>query len=104
MRCERRADILDVGLGSLLRDCALFVHGATIATNTVLEEKGAKVGLLTTEGFRDSPGDSSRLSCQSFRSPHAVSPRVGSAQSAASRDGTDSIAREMRFWNSPSMT
>ncbi len=51
---RKAADILDVGLGSLLRDCALFVHGATIATNTVLEEKGAKVGLLTTEGFRDS--------------------------------------------------
>ena len=31
----------------------LFAHGSTIATNTVLEAKGAKVGLLTTEGFRD---------------------------------------------------
>ena len=39
---------------SLLRDCALFVHGSTVATNTILEKKGAKVGMLTTEGFRDS--------------------------------------------------
>lgn len=38
----------------LLARCGLFVHGSTIATNTVLEGKGAKVGLLTTEGFRDS--------------------------------------------------
>jgi len=38
----------------LLRDCALFVHGSTVATNTILEKKGAKVGMLTTEGFRDS--------------------------------------------------
>ncbi len=38
----------------LLRACVLFVHGTTIATNTVLEAKGATVGLLTTEGFRDS--------------------------------------------------
>lgn len=30
-----------------------FVHGTTIATNTILEHKGAKTGLLTTEGFRD---------------------------------------------------
>jgi N-methylhydantoinase A len=30
-----------------------FVHGTTIATNAILEYKGAKVGLLVTEGFRD---------------------------------------------------
>lgn len=30
-----------------------FVHGTTIATNTLLERKGAKTGLVTTEGFRD---------------------------------------------------
>jgi len=32
---------------------ARFVHGTTVATNAVLEAKGAKIGLLTTEGFRD---------------------------------------------------
>ena len=30
-----------------------FVHGTTVATNAVLERKGAKTGLLTTEGFKD---------------------------------------------------
>ncbi|NKB57475.1 MAG: hydantoinase/oxoprolinase family protein [Alphaproteobacteria bacterium] len=30
-----------------------FVHGTTVATNAVLERKGAKVGILTTDGFRD---------------------------------------------------
>ncbi len=30
-----------------------FVHGTTVATNAVLERKGAKVGILMTEGFRD---------------------------------------------------
>lgn len=30
-----------------------FVHGTTVATNAVLERKGAKIGLITTEGFRD---------------------------------------------------
>jgi N-methylhydantoinase A len=48
------AQQLDLPLTSLLRDCALFVHGSTVATNTILEKKGAKVGMLTTEGFRDS--------------------------------------------------
>ena len=46
------------GLGKsvpeLLGQCGWFVHGSTIATNTVLERKGAKVGMLTTAGFRDS--------------------------------------------------
>lgn len=38
----------------LLQGCAMFVHGSTIATNTILEGKGARVGMLTTEGLRDS--------------------------------------------------
>jgi len=45
------------GVGStvpeLLANTALFVHGSTIATNTVLERSGAKVGMLVTDGFRD---------------------------------------------------
>ena len=30
-----------------------IVHGTTVATNAILERKGADVGLITTEGFRD---------------------------------------------------
>ena len=30
-----------------------FLHGTTVATNAVLERKGARLGLLTTAGFRD---------------------------------------------------
>ena len=30
-----------------------FIHGTTIATNAVLERKGAKTGILMTEGFED---------------------------------------------------
>lgn len=43
-----------LALEELLADCAVFVHGTTIATNVLLEGKGACVGLLTTAGFRDS--------------------------------------------------
>ncbi len=32
----------------------LIIHGTTLATNALIERKGAKVGLLTTEGFTDS--------------------------------------------------
>jgi N-methylhydantoinase A len=29
------------------------IHGTTVATNAILERRGARVGLITTEGFRD---------------------------------------------------
>jgi N-methylhydantoinase A len=32
---------------------SLFVHGTTVATNTLIERKGATCGLITTRGFRD---------------------------------------------------
>ncbi|HEV7283568.1 MAG TPA: hydantoinase/oxoprolinase N-terminal domain-containing protein, partial [Kaistia sp.] len=52
---ERAAERMDLdGPAALLERCELFVHGSTVATNTALEHKGAKVGLLTTAGFRDS--------------------------------------------------
>lgn len=50
---QRLADDLSTSVQSVLAGCALFVHGSTVATNTMLEGKGAKVGLLTTAGFRD---------------------------------------------------
>ncbi len=50
----RMAAELGGGLGALLSQCQLFVHGSTIGTNTLLERKGARVGMLTTVGFRDS--------------------------------------------------
>src|SRR3979411_691575 len=39
--------------GSGYRSAGLFLHGSTIAINTILERKGAKTALLITEGFRD---------------------------------------------------
>ena len=39
--------------GAALADTGLFLHGSTIAINTMIERSGAKVALLTTEGFRD---------------------------------------------------
>ena len=40
-------------LEELLGETELIIHGTTVATNTLVERKGAKVGLLTTQGFRD---------------------------------------------------
>ena len=33
-------------------DVSFFCHGTTVGTNALLEEKGAKTGLLVTQGFR----------------------------------------------------
>jgi len=40
-------------LGKKFEDVSAIVHGTTVATNAILERKGAEVGLLTTDGFRD---------------------------------------------------
>jgi N-methylhydantoinase A len=34
-------------------DMSIIIHGTTLATNAIIERKGAKTALLTTEGFRD---------------------------------------------------
>ncbi|ACL58048.1 hydantoinase/oxoprolinase family protein [Methylobacterium nodulans] len=47
------ADRLGVDLAGLLSATDRIVHGTTVATNALLERKGAKVGLLTTRGHRD---------------------------------------------------
>jgi N-methylhydantoinase A len=44
---------LGTDLPGLLEQTESIVHGTTVATNALLERKGAKVGLLTTEGHRD---------------------------------------------------
>ncbi len=40
-------------LGVPLESLQIIVHGTTVATNAVLERRGAVCGLLTTAGFRD---------------------------------------------------
>ena len=36
-----------------LADIGTIIHGTTVATNALLERKGAKTGIITTKGFRD---------------------------------------------------
>jgi N-methylhydantoinase A len=42
----------EAGLGP--DELSLIIHGTTLATNAIIERKGAKTALLVTEGFRDS--------------------------------------------------
>ncbi|WMT77538.1 hydantoinase/oxoprolinase family protein [Bradyrhizobium sp. Ash2021] len=50
---EELARRLGVTRAEMLATTERLVHGTTVATNALLERKGAKVALLTTEGHRD---------------------------------------------------
>ena len=46
-----RAALAQAGL--VFSDIGVFVHGTTLATNAIIERKGASTALIATEGFRD---------------------------------------------------
>ncbi len=50
---EQMAKDRDVPVNKFVRDVETIVHGTTVTTNAVLTYRGAKTGLLTTEGLRD---------------------------------------------------
>ena len=53
---DHLVDGIEAGVARADTDFAaagLFLHGTTIAVNTILERTGAKTALITTEGFRD---------------------------------------------------
>jgi N-methylhydantoinase A len=50
---SRAARGFEVGLEELLASTDVINFGTTVATNAMLEHKGALVGMLTTKGFRD---------------------------------------------------
>ena len=65
--------------GVRLDDCRLVIHGTTIGINALLEGKGARIGLITTEGFRDvleiGRGNFLRMYDVLYRRPTALVPR-----------------------------
>ena len=50
---EDAAQAYDLSIHEFLDTTELVIHGSTVATNTLVERKGAKVGLITTDGFGD---------------------------------------------------
>jgi N-methylhydantoinase A len=44
---------LGLSLDDFCRDIAFLSHGTTVGTNTIIQKKGAKVGLITTKGHED---------------------------------------------------
>ena len=50
---DELAHRLGMSRASMLAEAHRIVHGTTVATNALLERKGARVALLTTQGHRD---------------------------------------------------
>jgi N-methylhydantoinase A len=50
---EKAAKYFHQPLAQFLGQVDLLIHGTTLATNTLINENGARTGLLTTKGFRD---------------------------------------------------
>jgi N-methylhydantoinase A len=47
------AQALGVSLDRFCRDIAFLSHGTTVGTNTIIQKRGAKIGLITTKGHED---------------------------------------------------
>ena len=47
------AQVLGLTLETFCRQIAFLSHGTTVGTNTIIQKKGAKVGLITTRGHED---------------------------------------------------
>ncbi len=65
--------------GARLADTRLVIHGTTIGINALLEGKGARTGLITTDGFRDvleiGRGNFLRMYDVLYRRPTPLVPR-----------------------------
>ena len=47
------AEALGIPLEQFCREIAFLSHGTTVGTNTIIQKRGAKVGLITTKGHED---------------------------------------------------
>jgi len=54
------AEAIFAGIADVLQEAGIaggnvreLIHGTTVATNAIIERRGARTGLVTTEGFRD---------------------------------------------------
>jgi len=80
-------------------DIALIIHGTTLATNAVIERKGARTALITTEGFRDviAMGNESRYDQYDLNIvlPEPLVPRYLRLPVAERLDNTGKILRPL---------
>ena len=74
---ERIVEEVGAGIGRLpvrLAEVGRIFHGTTVVVNTIVQEQGVQVGLLTTTGFRDVL-EIGRGSRPEIYNPHYTAPR-----------------------------
>ena len=85
--------------GVAIGDIDLIVHGTTLATNAIIERKGARTALITTEGFRDvlAMGNESRYDQYdlNIRLPEPLVPRHLRLPVAERLDNTGRVLRPL---------
>src|SRR6185312_8142978 len=85
--------------GTQAADIALIIHGTTLATNSIIERKGAHTALITTEGFRDviAMGNESRYDQYDLNIvlPEPLVPRYLRLPVAERLDNTGKILRPL---------
>ncbi len=81
--------------GVRLADCRFVIHGTTIGINALLELKGARTGLITTEGFRDvleiGRGNFLKMYDVLYRRPEPLVPRGRSREVAERLSATGEV-------------
>ena len=62
-----------------LRELDSITHGSTVVINTILQQRGARIGMITTEGFRDvlhlGRGNRPEVYNLLYKPPEALIPR-----------------------------
>lgn len=86
----RLAAALGLPLTDMLASTQRIVHGTTVATNALLERKGATVGLLTTKGHRDI------LEMREGLKPDRYNLRMARAEPLIRRDRRLGVTERMR--------
>lgn len=76
--------------GRTLAEVGYFAHGTTVGTNTLLTARGARMGLLTTEGFRD------LLELGRGRRPSMYDPQADKPEALVSRDLRMEVSERVR--------
>src|SRR5512143_2442612 len=49
------ANQIGISLQELLKQTVFFGHGTTVGSNALITKRGARVGLIITKGFEDTP-------------------------------------------------
>ena len=82
-----------------------LAHGTTVATNALLERRGARVALLTTAGFRDvieiARQDRPSLYDQSADRPTPIVPREWRYEVVERLDATGHVLVDLDLWSVP---